>query len=108
MFDTIEKLREKPDRTKKQIAFLIAFFVAGVIFVFWLGSIYPDFINKQVQDSKVESLTPSPTSNFTETFSTAFSDMKDQFSKIQEAISSFSTSPAYYSATTTETEKAQN
>ena len=41
MFPLIEKLRQKPSRTKKQIAFVVSFLLAGVIFVIWLSIIYP-------------------------------------------------------------------
>ena len=101
MFDLIEKLRQKPDGTKRRIAFLAAFFLSGFIFVIWLSVVYPDFRQQQSQENKVESLNPSPFSGFFETISGGFSGIGQQLNNIKEAVSSFSTNPAYYSATTT-------
>ena len=56
MFDLIEKLRAKPDKTKRRIAFLVAFFIAGIIFIVWLGVVYPNFRNKQAKEDNVSKL----------------------------------------------------
>ena len=102
MFEILDKLRRKSDRTKKQIAFFTAFSLAGIIFVVWLSVIYPDFRQTTDKEKKVNNLEPSPISNFNNKFIDGFMGVKDQFSQIKEAISSFSTLPAYYTATTTE------
>ena len=91
MFELIEKLRAKPDRTKKQIAFCISLLLAGIIFVIWLTIIYPDFRGKQTKEKTVSSSEPSPFSNFADTFSSGISAIGEQFNKIKESISSFST-----------------
>ena len=49
MFDLIEKLRQKPNRTKKLIAFLGALLFVGIIFVIWLSVILPDFEHSQTK-----------------------------------------------------------
>ena len=103
MFEFIEKLRQKPDRTKKQIAFLSALFLAGLIFVVWLSVIYPDFKRGQQKEDAVSKLEPSPLSTFGETISTGISAMGDQFSKLKESISSITNNSAYYSTTTDST-----
>ena len=100
MFNLIEKLRQKSPRLKKQIAFLTSFSLAGIIFVIWLSIIYPDFRQTQANEQKASSLEPSPISAFGETFSSGISAIKDQFSQLKGAISSFSTDPAHYSAST--------
>ncbi|MBI4155768.1 MAG: hypothetical protein HY507_00870 [Candidatus Zambryskibacteria bacterium] len=100
MFDFLEKLRSKPEKVKKQIAFFVSIFLAGIIFVVWLSVIYPDFRQSQKQKQKVENLTPSPFSTFTTQLSSGISSISEKFSEIKNTISSFSTSPAYYSATT--------
>ena len=91
MFDFIEKLRQKPDRTKKQIAFLVSLLLAGIIFVIWLSVIYPDFSQTQAKETAVSKQEPSPLSNFSDTFSSGISAIGDQFNKIKESLSSFST-----------------
>ena len=89
MFELIEKLRQKSDRTKKQIAFLVAISFAGIIFVIWLGVVYPDFRNNQLQEQKVSSLEPSPLSNFGVTLSAGFSGIIEQFGVMRSSIESF-------------------
>jgi len=100
MFDLIEKLRAKPDSTKKQIAFLVALSVAGIIFVIWLSVIYPDWKEGEIKESNVAKIEPSPLSGFTSNFSNGLTSIKEQFSKLKESVSSFSNSPEYYRAET--------
>lgn len=102
MFEFIERLRQKPDRVKKQIAFLTALFLAGIIFVVWLSVIYPDWRQTQNRDVEVKSLEPSPSGAISGTFSDGFSAISDQFKKIKEVFSSFSGSAEYYSATSSD------
>jgi hypothetical protein len=90
MFNLIEKLRQKSDRTKKQIAFLTAFFIVGVIFVVWLSVIYPDFRQAQSQEARVSSLEPSPLSSFSDSVSSGVSSIKEKFSEIKTSVSSLS------------------
>jgi hypothetical protein len=101
MFELLEKLRQKSEKTKKFVAFLSAFFVAGIIFVVWLSVLYPNWKYGQMKEAKVVSLQLSPVSRFGETFSTAMSSMGEQFSQIKNVISSFSSSTIYYNATNT-------
>ena len=108
MFDTIEKLRQKPDSTKKKIAFLISFSVVGIIFVIWLSVIYPDFRKKEIKESNIAKLEPSPISAFTGTLSSGVSVIGEQFNKIKDIMFSFSYGPDYYVATTTEADKLQS
>jgi len=102
MFDYLDKLRQKPERTKKQVAFFVASFIVGVIFVVWFSIIYPQITVSKHQTAKVpENTEPSPASAFSQTFFAGLSAISEQVSKIQETVSSFSTLPTYYSATTT-------
>lgn len=103
MFELIERLRSKSDRTKKQVAFLAALFVAGVIFVIWLSVIYPDFRKRQKKNDEVSKLEPSPLGTLGETFKTGFSAIGEQFTSLKESVSSLTTSPVYYSTTSTTT-----
>ena len=99
MFEIIEKLRRKSDRAKKQIAFLCAFFVAGFIFVMWLGVVYPNFKKQEVLDSKVAKLEPSPWTAFGATLSDGISAIGSEFSRLKSTVSSLSTT-TYYKAST--------
>ena len=101
MFKYIERLREKPDRIKKQIAFLSAFLFVGIIFVMWLSVIYPDFKQRQSRETEVSRLSPSPIKTFGVSFASSVTAISDQFNKMKELMSSFSSEPAYYSGTTT-------
>ena len=104
MFELLEKIRQKPERTKKQIAFLTSFFVAGLIFVVWLSVIYPNWLSTKTKEEKVVVTEPSPISTLGNMFSTTFSAIDEQFANIKQAVSSFTTEPAYYSATGTDSE----
>ena len=94
LFQYIEKLRGKPERVKKQIAFLFSFAVTGIIFVVWLSFIYPDF--RHSQSAKDTTNTASPVSAFSDIFSSGISAIVEQFGRIQEMV----TSSAYYVSTT--------
>ena len=91
MFNFLEKLRAKPDRVKKQIAFLTAFFMVGVIFVVWLSVIYPNFRRAQDQEARVSSMEPSPLSTFTDSFVSGVSGIKEKIDEVKESVSSFAT-----------------
>ncbi len=101
MFELIERLRAKSESTKKKIAFLAAFSLAGIIFIIWLSVVYPDWKNNQSKEDSVSKLEPSPISAFEETLSNSFSAIGGEFNKLKASISSFSTSPEYYSTTST-------
>ena len=101
MFQLIEKLRHKPNSTKKQIAFLVALSFAGIIFIVWLSVVYPDFRQSQEAEQRVADLTPSPISGFMASITTGFSAIGEQIAKMKDTMTSFSIDPAYYSATST-------
>ena len=88
MFDYIEKLRQKPEHIKKQIAFLISLLFAGIIFIVWLTVIMPGFEQQKQIDDRVAKSEPSPFSTFIGMLSSGTSAMSDQVSKIKELSSS--------------------
>ena len=108
MFETIEKLRDKPESTKKKIAFLISLIVVLIIFVIWLSVIYPDFKKSKLRDESISKIEPSPVSAFTDSLSSGLSSISEQFNKIKEVMSSFSTSAEYYTSTTTSDNNTAN
>ena len=101
MFELIEKLRQKPDRTKKQIASVISLLLSGIIFVVWLSVIYPNFKQNQKQEIKARENSEGPLSGISQTVSGGVGSIRNQFSKMKEMISSFSTAPAYFISTST-------
>ena len=100
IFDFLDRIRKQTPRVKKQVAFLVSFSFCGIIFVVWLTVIYPNFRRDQQREAVAQSIEPSPISTFSQTFDTALSAIGEQFSKIKETISTFSTAVEYYSATT--------
>lgn len=107
MFQYIEKLREKPDSTKKRVAFLGAFMVSGIIFVVWLSVLYPSWRNQERKEEAASKIEPSPLSGFAGNISQGFSSMRGEFSKIKESMSFFadfqSASSSVIEATSTQT-----
>lgn len=102
MFDFIEKLREKPDRIKRKVAFLTASCFSVVILLLWISVIYPDFRDKQQKINNIES---SPTSVFGKTIDSGISEFGDRFSKIKDLISSITKkdiNPAHFTASSSE------
>jgi hypothetical protein len=83
MFNFIEKLRQKPDSVIKQVAFLISFSFVGIIFIFWLFSIYPNFLEEKKIADRVSAVEPSPLSTLSEIISQGTSAMGEQISKIK-------------------------
>ncbi len=106
MFEYLEKLRAKPPKAKKRIAFLVSFSLAGIIFILWLSVIYPDFRQRQSQIESAGNSDPSPLSHFGEVFSNSFYSIGESFSKIKESLSSLATSSSSQSTTTTATSTA--
>ncbi|MFZ2620886.1 MAG: hypothetical protein WAX85_00700 [Minisyncoccia bacterium] len=96
MFELIEKIRQKSDRTKKRIAFLISFTIAGIIFVIWILIIFPDFRKKQEQESKATSYDKTPLSSLSSTFSNGLKSIGEQFQKIKESFSLLKSEPLHY------------
>ncbi len=98
MFEFIEKLRQKSDRTKRQIAFVIALSFSGVIFIVWISVIYPDFMRGQAEAERAVSSEPSPLSTFSGTISVGFSAIGEQIGKAKESIFSITKNISDYSA----------
>jgi len=101
MFDFLEKLREKPPRVKKQIAFFTAIFFAGIIFVIWLSSVYPNIWKTHLREEKAASLEPGPVDTLGGIFSEAFTVIGEKISEAKKVISSFASSTEYYASTST-------
>lgn len=99
MFEYLEKLRQKPESSRKKIAFFTSFSVVAVIFAVWLTVIYPDF--KKETDQKIaESKTDESTENFARTFTEGVGRIGSEIGKVKSLISVFSSATTtYYSAT---------
>ena len=85
MFELLDKIRQKPYKTKRNISFLFALLFSAIIFSIWLLSVYPDyktFTGKNDYDLKSN----TPISSFDSIFSSGFSSVVDQFSNIRNLI----------------------
>jgi hypothetical protein len=74
----IQKLREKPEPVKKQIAFWSSFGITLVIFLFWLASITG--VTNKVADSLVANIADkagTPTQSIMASVGSLFTDIKD-------------------------------
>ncbi|KND49957.1 MAG: hypothetical protein AB198_01390 [Parcubacteria bacterium C7867-003] len=101
MFEYLEKLRQKPDSTKKKIAFLGSFIFTGIIFAFWLLAVYPSFKEDAEIQKKAKSLETSPISSLGSILGDNFSKIKEQISSLKDLGSSFSKEMDYYIASST-------
>lgn len=105
MFDYIEKLRQKPYSTKKQIAFLVSFSFVSVIFIIWVTAVYPSFGKENIDNPDVSEKF-SPFSTFNSVLSQSMGAIGDQISKISGVVASLSSSTQDYiisSSTSTST-----
>lgn len=85
MFEIIENLRAKPNHIKKQIAFLIALTLTGIIFVIWLTTFSPE---SQMPDlASTAQTSSSPLSNFSVIFSKGITHMKGQITNLKNSVS---------------------
>lgn len=82
MLEIIENFRKKSDGAKKQVAFLVSLFIAGIIFVLWLGVIYPDIKNTENKEVS-ENSESSPISTFGSIFSAGLESIGTQFNQIK-------------------------
>ena len=107
MFELIEKIRNKPEKTQKKIAFLFSFFFVGIIFVVWITVLFPEFLWQKEKEDKVASLEPSAFSAFFSTMSQGISDMGKNISQIKDVsaniIENFAPESHYVSTSTTNT-----
>jgi heme/copper-type cytochrome/quinol oxidase subunit 3 len=70
----LNKLREKPERAKKQIAFSVAFCVTFCIFAVWFATFYQRVVNKNDAEFTANQKA-SPISIFKDDFSTFFDSL---------------------------------
>lgn len=97
MFDLIEKLRQKSDKSKNKIAFLTSFTFSGLIFVVWLTIIYPDlkFIEKQKQTATASE--SSLSGSFIENMKEGFLGLKKEINDLKSVVDNVGTSTYYVS-----------
>lgn len=92
MFELIEKIRNKPERAKKRIAFLTALSFSSVIVVIWLSVIYPDLRFVENQKQSAAAVESGPTESFLKNIKEGFSGAKKQIDNIKQSISSIASS----------------
>jgi hypothetical protein len=104
MFDYIEKLRQKSDKSKRWIAFLSSFSFAGLIFVVWLSVIYPDFRFQEKQRQTASANEASPVGSFFSNMKEGFAGVKKQVDDMKDVVSGISSSTYYVSNNGTSSE----
>lgn len=101
MFELIDKIRQKPEKTKKRIAFLASLTFTGIILFFWILAVYPDFKERNSIEKKARKLESGPSSSFASVFSGKVGEIKEQFSKLRGYASSLTPTEDYYVASPT-------
>ncbi len=76
MFELIDRIRQKPESTKKQIAFVSAFVFVGIIFMIWLSVVYPHIQKVSRQKEAVTKKEPSPFDILSTQVSSVFSSQE--------------------------------
>jgi len=105
MFEFLEKLRSKPEATKKRIAFFGALIFSGCILTIWLSVVLPQIKNfKIVEEPKTE--TPSPLSALGDNIYDGFSSIKEAFGGVKNSIDSFTTEIEQYQNYASSTENS--
>lgn len=104
MFHLLEQLRQKPVGTRKRVAFLCTFAVVGLIFVLWAATIVPGLVNDQEQIKKTAEYAPTPASTFGESMKVGLSKIGEQIGDLKTAVTTFTTEPIHYTASTTKEE----
>ncbi len=99
MYNFLEKIRNKPDRTKKQMAFVTAFCFAGVIFIVWFSIIYPNWHQAQNKENLASQLEPGPLETLGGIISTGVSSISDEVDKAKNTISSFASTTTISTST---------
>ncbi len=100
MFELLDRIREKSESTKRRIAFLLAFFLVGLVFVVWLSVIYPDF-KKGADVINQSQSTENSTASITAIFKNGMGQIIRQIGELRSNVKNFSTSPSYYNASST-------
>lgn len=105
MFEHIENIRQKSDREKRRIAFLLAFLFSSLIFVLWYFAVFPNFKEQDAIDRKIEKLEEEgPASSLGSVLSGSLTEIKNKIAEIKNLTSYFSDESSYYISTrTTET-----
>ncbi len=104
MFEFIEKLRQKSEKTKTRIALLTAFSFSGLIFVLWLTVFLPDFTQSQKRENQALANEPSPISTLGSTLSEGFSSLGEQLSDLKKTLTGVTNSLQNLSEPTTTAE----
>ena len=107
MFEYLEKLRSKPIRAKKRIAFFASLFLAIIILSVWITVIYPDFKEKNDKIDNAISSSTSPFAHFKEVFLDTFSEARDKIKDTKDSMKS-AMDNTNFSTTTNATSTAES
>lgn len=101
MFEYIDKLRKKNEKTRKTIAFSVAFVVAISLFIIWLTVFLPDFENEQ-QAQKALAESKSPATNFMDVLSDGIVKIQNSITQAKRTINELSATSTYYRSSNSE------
>lgn len=94
MYEYIEKVRNKHERTKKRIAFVIALSFSLVILFIWITVTLPDIGNENKIDAV--STTKSPVTNFIDVISKSASELQKNVSEVKQVVGQMSSTTIHY------------
>lgn len=98
MFEYLEKVRQKDEKSKKRIAFYCALAFSLVLFLLWLTVSLPQIKSKKIERDAVSETTKSPVTNFMDALSNGVMEIQKSLSEVKAGINMFSSSTAYYVA----------
>lgn len=101
MFEFLEKLRSKPEKTRKLVAFSTALSFVGIIFLVWISILYPDWKYQKDKEDKITSKEPSPINTMIDAVSKTLINVKDQVSLLGGITSDISSTTFHYVSSTT-------
>ena len=103
MFEFFEKMRQKPVTKRRLIAFGIALFFTGLIFVVWLSVWLPGFFHEQSIEQKNLEI-ESPKDTLVQNIGSAWDGVLGGFSDLKESLgkTKVSSEVEYKSPTTTD------
>ncbi len=104
-FDWLEKMRNKPIKSQRLIAFAVALSFTGLLFVTWLSVLLPGFFHSRDVAQKNEEKNDTfdtPKDTFVENITSAWHTLGEQFGALKTTVSDVNLSAAVqYSATST-------
>jgi dihydrodipicolinate reductase len=101
MFEYLDKLRKKEEKTRHRIALSVAFVFSFILFVVWLTVFLPNFEKENQIERLEQSRFKSPVTNFVDALSGSVMKVQESISNAKNMLNGLATSTAYYRASST-------